>query len=447
MAANIPAKLKQAGITPFVVRGNQLRTAKPVISYWCDYWVVNQILAKQLHNADEECLHFTTAMMDQLEEMKANNQGNTAILNDDEGRAYVEQFAQETIDRAMRPLKANKVTQQTAVTFEAAATFLQLLNIWGTLDVETEKKIKFAKWNAARILRAIKEGKDPNESNPKIEEEEKVDEDDPELQAIMAGQAPKAATVEDAPDEEGKGYLDPNAAAAASSAYSPGPVSAPTSPPQGSAPVPEQVSPIAPTDRSAPDGYFPNAPAAADDDPPLELPSAPATLGDPEVSIPSPPTDLPSARDAAGQPSAPLSPPTFPDTPQDFYRPTPSDLSSPFQPPQPPAPSQPPPPSSYHQQPSAPQAPSQPPPWQPPSVPTFAAPTSQAMPAAQTPQPVPPVSQYGRGPPTNAAYQADDMAMMQAQKHAKWAISALNFEDVSTAVRELKSALAVLGAQ
>ena len=63
--------------------------------------------------------------------MKANNQGNTAILDDNEGRAYVEQFAQETLDRAMRPLKANKVTQQTAVTFEAAATFLQLINIWG----------------------------------------------------------------------------------------------------------------------------------------------------------------------------------------------------------------------------------------------------------------------------------------------------------------------------
>jgi vacuolar protein sorting-associated protein VTA1 len=35
MAANIPAKLKQAGITPFIVRANQLEAAKPVISYWC----------------------------------------------------------------------------------------------------------------------------------------------------------------------------------------------------------------------------------------------------------------------------------------------------------------------------------------------------------------------------------------------------------------------------
>lgn len=44
-------------------------------------------------------------------------------------------------------------------------------------------------------------------------------------------------------------------------------------------------------------------------------------------------------------------------------------------------------------------------------------------------------------------YNTDDMAMAQAQKHAKWAISALNFEDVSTAVKELQDALAVLGAR
>jgi len=35
---------------------------------------------------------------------------------------------------------------------------------------------------------------------------------------------------------------------------------------------------------------------------------------------------------------------------------------------------------------------------------------------------------------------------MAAQKHAKWAISALNFEDVDTAVRELRIALQSLGA-
>lgn len=35
MAANIPAGLKSAAITPFLVRAAQLEKAKPIISYWC----------------------------------------------------------------------------------------------------------------------------------------------------------------------------------------------------------------------------------------------------------------------------------------------------------------------------------------------------------------------------------------------------------------------------
>lgn len=40
----------------------------------------------------------------------------------------------------------------------------------------------------------------------------------------------------------------------------------------------------------------------------------------------------------------------------------------------------------------------------------------------------------------------DEKAMSAAQKHARWAISALNFEDVPTAVKELRRALESLGA-
>jgi vacuolar protein sorting-associated protein VTA1 len=38
-------------------------------------------------------------------------------------------------------------------------------------------------------------------------------------------------------------------------------------------------------------------------------------------------------------------------------------------------------------------------------------------------------------------YVVDDMAMAKAQKHAKFAISALTFDDPDTAVKELRAAL------
>ncbi|KAI0397423.1 Vta1 like-domain-containing protein [Xylariaceae sp. FL0594] len=426
MAANIPAKLKPIGISPFIIRAVQLEKAKPIITYWCYYWAVQQILKSQLHTADEECLQFTTNIMDKLEELKTSHADNDAIHDDVTGQAYVEQFAQETFDRALRPLKANKVTQQTASTFEAAATFFQLVNIWSQPDSETQRKIKYAKWNAARILKAIREGKDPNESNPKQEEPKRedvvspLDPNDPEVQLIGSAR-PRPVTLEEVPDDGGLPQAPPTTYHL-SSASEPQ-VSAPNSPLLSTAPAPDQVSPIAPPDvpSQEPGSYFPGAPSAGDQSPP-ELPSTTSMpppgssshniLGAPPT-IPSPgsyhPSVPPSASDVShGSPSSP----------QDFYYPPSRHQPAPtppFVPPQ-----------QHHAPPPAPQ------------------PAHHTAPKF-TPAPQPLVQHYGSDNGSSGPYNNDDMAMMEAQKHAKWAISALNFEDVPTAVKELQAALAALG--
>ncbi len=41
------------------------------------YWVVQQILKKQLHNADEDCLQFTTTIMDKLEQVRLPRKCNS----------------------------------------------------------------------------------------------------------------------------------------------------------------------------------------------------------------------------------------------------------------------------------------------------------------------------------------------------------------------------------
>jgi len=69
MAVHIPAKLKAADLSRFIIRASQLEAAKPVIAYWCEYWIVNQILSKGLHNGDAETLQYTTTLMDKLEQV------------------------------------------------------------------------------------------------------------------------------------------------------------------------------------------------------------------------------------------------------------------------------------------------------------------------------------------------------------------------------------------
>ncbi|KAM7216570.1 vacuolar protein sorting-associated protein vts1 [Rhypophila decipiens] len=403
MADSIPAALKQADINIWkcATKAAQLQQVKPIIAYWCEYWVVNQILAKSLHNTDQEVLAYTMNLMDKLEQTKKEYAHEDAILDDIAGQAYVEQFAQETLDRAERVVKANKVTQQTATTFDAAATFFHLVNIWGQPDQETQQKIKYAKWNAARIAKALKEGKDPNESNPKHEEPQvqqpALDPNDPEVQGL-SGAGPRHVTVEEVPDAD----LPRDAAG----------VSLPQSPASGG---PSAVS----------DGE-------------LNLPGVPTQLTDP-----APRQDyfnsasLPSPIDSAA--------PSFPSAPTEWSH----TQSGPVIPPPPttqwsPPPNNPPPPAQ----------------WAPP--PTFA-PSPYQTPAVASPPVNPPTSSYytNMTPTANTAHHSapppatyvpvvpahvDEAAMVSAQKHAKWAISALNFEDVPTAVKELRAALKLLGA-
>lgn len=364
-----------------------------------------------------------------------------AIMDDATAQAYIEQFAQETLDRAERVIKANKVTQQTASTFDAALTFFNLVNIWGPPDTETQQKIKYAKWNAARITRAIKEGKDPNETNPKKEDlpppQPNLDPTDPDVQALASpsgqeqeqshgqDQAPRSATVEDAPDPDLK---------------------------RDSAGVSLPHTPV-----------LPDPPASVPDDGELKLPSAPgygdeggnaAAPGyfDPPPTLPSPispPANHPTNfTPGGGAPSAPQT-----------WTPTPPPAASSFAPPSvpsaPSAPSAPSGPPTFAPSPSSTAAVAPPPTFSPPPV----DPTPRNMPPpAVVPRPVvpaptsfgnsgaAPIPPAGLGQQAPATYTADDAAMAQAQKHAKWAISALNFEDVPTAVRELRRALESLGA-
>lgn len=189
----------------------------------------------------------------------------------------------------------------------------------------------------------------------------------------------------------------------------------------------DDVSPIdsAYTDRQASEGggYFPRVPTFASD---LDEPEQPA----------APPEDL-SFSPTRTMPDSLAFPPTSPTTPRTGQQPM--DTFRPF-----------PTPSVHHSgvynQPQSDQ------------------PTSQPQQPSFTSEPPNPEIHggYGRNyssvqptvlhspPPTQVTESGtavvDEEAILKAQKHARWAISALNFEDVNTAIKELRGALESLGA-
>ena len=466
MAAAIPPALKAADIARFAQRAGQVEKAKPVVAYWCNYWIVEQILTKQLHKADADCMSYTMTLMDKLEQTKSDFSDNDAIMDDLAGQAYIEQFGQETFQRADNAMKAKKASRQTADTFQAAATFLDLCQIWGPLDAETASKIKFAKYHALRIAKAIKANVDPNLSNPSPEPEQpRLDPNDPDIQTVNglgasshSQDASRQPSVENIPDEHdrfeghmaGRSTYDESLHPSRVPSVEPQPAQPYQSPPQQPAEdyyhstAPPPVSPLDPStiDRTSSDdgGYFPRVPDTSERAPPPSLPDAPPE--DPS----SPPVVLPefSSPQQPSTSAAGFTPSQPPDFLHSFPPPSVNETNVPLSSSAPMPPYGPANPRA-----SAPSVPQQPPfaprqapttSIQPLSAPGIAA--RQALPPRQmAPTPSAPSPISGQ-----ANYLTDEEAILKAQKHARWAISALNFEDATTAVKELKGALEALGA-
>lgn len=409
--------------------------------------MVQKIIGAGLHSADSDCTVYTTDLMERLEQTKADMPGEDALLDDVAASAYCEQFALQTFAKGDRDMTENKVTATTADTLMAASTFLDVLSIWKKDDPEAASKTKYAKYHALRIIKAIKAGEDPNATNPAHEEDQQppspplLDPSDPEVQRINQSAPPMSSNpyqpyVETAPNTEAQpspSLSGPN--------VSP-PPALPTVPTGYASNTHDDVSPISQPAMSRQGsvvsvggGYFPKTdapPTFTSDNAASSLPTAPSTEDDP----------LPSSLGGLGAVSG-LTPqaPGAPD-PSSFY--------------QDPALAQPP------QQPSPLNPYASPPPQQPQQH--FPAPSSQpSQQAYHMPQAVAPSQQYSAAPRQNpytqpaapppppaassqGPFRDDEESIRQAQKHAKWAISALNFDDSATAVKELRIALQALGA-
>ncbi|EJT75946.1 hypothetical protein GGTG_05871 [Gaeumannomyces tritici R3-111a-1] len=436
MVLDPPPALKQADVNLFKCanRCNQLRAHKPIVAYWCDYWVVNQILAQGLHTADAEILTYTMTLMDKLEQAKAEQAHEVAVTDDEAGKAYMQQFSQETLDRAQKVVTANRVTGNTANTFDAAATFLNLMNIWGPADHETRQKIKYAKWSAVRILKAIKEGTDPNESNPRFDQAEEeaaegtVDPDAERTSAASPG--PRPVSVEEVADSNSKRNSAvislPDTTPAVPSPLTREDMTLPDAPPESSSASqfyaqPGQQPGYFDTEGGAPPAMpSPMSPPLAPSAAPLEVqawtpsppPSANAPFAPPSPPAAGPPTFAPSSDATPAVAPPPISPP-----PSNYLDMTPNPTTArPVIPP----------PSGVSPTPIVPQVTRQ-----------YEAPVVAPV--------VVPAAASATGPPASG-YITNDAAIAKAQKQARWAISALNFEDVPTAVKELRNALETLGA-
>ncbi|GAA6062220.1 hypothetical protein JCM10212_006455 [Sporobolomyces blumeae] len=420
----VPPELKP--ITPYLARAHELSKADPVIAYWCTYFALQQ--AMTLGAQDPESQAFLFSLMDKLEAMKAENSDNDAVTEDAAAAAYIENFGIKIFSTADNEDRRGKATRATAKKFLAAANFLELLSVFGEVGTENREKIKYSKWKATDIAKAFREGRNPTPGPAGgLPEGEDVAEASTQVTADEAKELSRELAALGTA-EEGRERSDVGGHSSAESVRGPASIKSPTGQDEGESssdaayPFPQQPTTL-PSARSPSSTPPPPPPDFVDDDPSrIPTPSLPPFVDTSNVDEPR------SASSVDYQPFVVDPNAHVPASHQTSDLPAPASGAARAEPPAFP---------SAVFPPTAPTA-SSPPPPPPSSAPRLPVPTESSCSAHTGPRPLAP-------PPGVARDSYDPLEVAKIQKHAKWAISALNYEDYETARKELRLALTMLG--
>ncbi|KAK9462629.1 Vta1 like-domain-containing protein [Lipomyces oligophaga] len=158
---NPPPALKV--IAPFILRSRELEQYKPIVSYYCKYYAIQQALALGVHRTDPSAAEYVGNLLDSVEKQKHFLEHEDAITDPVVAQAYLEQFVSEVFAHAEKDIINKTCSRKTATALFSASNFFELLKLFGEPDKNILEKIKYCKFNATRILKAIQNGDDPNE--------------------------------------------------------------------------------------------------------------------------------------------------------------------------------------------------------------------------------------------------------------------------------------------
>ncbi|CAN6620537.1 hypothetical protein TRVA0_008S00892 [Trichomonascus vanleenenianus] len=381
-----PEELRFLG--PLLARAEEMKAHDPVISYFCKLHAAQQALGMKVHQQNEQAAEFVSHLLDEVEELKSGATSEMRGIIDDDtvGEAYVERFAMNIFAKADSEMRRKTGNPKViASKLMAASVFLDVLSLFHELDTATTNKVRYAKFHAARILKAVKTGQDPFDYEFPEDEDETEGEEE-----LVGGEEVKPEVI------EGLTTTNDVTSRAASRSASPQLSASPS--PGVVQQLPAHPSSFLTEDEPAQPSSF-----LTEDEPPVVLPQAPPVLPNPPAR---PPKGTPT-RLIPGGPPLPRAPSADPNQPESR-----AEAGAP-----------------------------------PPPQPHFA-------PHQQTPpQPHIPAPHVAHHPPPQSHHitQADVQNIMSetelvasAQKHAKYATSALNYDDMDTAIKELTTALQLL---
>mmetsp|Transcript_25056 Transcript_25056/g.53409 ORF Transcript_25056/g.53409 Transcript_25056/m.53409 type:complete len:364 (+) Transcript_25056:278-1369(+) len=213
MTLTIPPELKK--ITPYVRRAEELDRDKGnpesrLVSYFCRQYAVHTGISLATSPSGKNCLR------ELLEALEGEKEAMDSFTRD-ESKYLCLEFAKKIFDKADQEDRSGEANRNTARTFYAAASFLEILQQF-YLDndnseevTEQKKKSVYCKWKATEIIKAIKEGRTPTpggygeENNSSLGEDNDSKEEDeaaaaatePEKKSPVPPSPPVVETAED----------------------------------------------------------------------------------------------------------------------------------------------------------------------------------------------------------------------------------------------------------
>ncbi|MBW0551994.1 hypothetical protein O181_091709 [Austropuccinia psidii MF-1] len=154
-----PTPIELKSVNPYLQRAKEMDKVDPVIAYWCAFHAAQTSLS--IRPVDNQSREFIMRLLDLLEHAKIKLSDHDAITNNLAASAYVENFALRIFDSADDENRSGLSTRSTAQRFLAAACFLEVLSALNNQpESEILQKIKYAKWKATSISKALRGDKE-----------------------------------------------------------------------------------------------------------------------------------------------------------------------------------------------------------------------------------------------------------------------------------------------
>lgn len=121
-------------------------------------YAVNLALSKGVKYS-KEAEAFLTKILESLEQQKVEI--GDAISNEQACSLHIKTFALKVFLVADNEDRQLKTSMKTAKTFLAAANLMEVLKVFGEIPADLIDKLKYSKWRAADIAKAIRENRPP----------------------------------------------------------------------------------------------------------------------------------------------------------------------------------------------------------------------------------------------------------------------------------------------